>query len=149
MGPALLFKTPHHHRNILLYTSSRCLCTSLCMAAWKFLHCSSFCVTINLEGLGVMRMLLRYALISQHWPNESQEVIVRLKAPLHFSFSSPISLQSSKSQVAVDGWAPVNMAPLLIKSSGTPVLLCCSDCAVPAVVIKAKTSSMKVFYSPI
>lgn len=95
----------------------------------------------------MMRMLLGQALISQQWPNESQEVIVRLKAPLHFSFSSPISLQSSKSQVAVDEWAPVNMAPLLIKSSGSPILLCSSDCAVPAVVIKAKPSSMKVFYS--
>lgn len=92
-------------------------------------------------------MLLRYALISQHRPNESQEVIVGLKAPLHFSFSSPISLQSNKSQVAMDGWAPVNMAPLLIKSSGSPILLCCSDCAVPAVIIKAKLSSMNVFYS--
>lgn len=57
---------------------------------WELLYSTLMAVTINFKGPGVMQMLLRYALITQHWPNESQGVIVGVKLPLTFSFSSPI-----------------------------------------------------------
>lgn len=70
----------------------------------------------------------RQALISQHWPNESQGVIVGLNCRAIGAPTSSVShflLRSNSNQANlrwqwVGGWAPDNMAPLLIKSSGSP-----------------------------
>lgn len=103
------------------------------------------CLCISRAG-EAMPMIPRCVLISQHRPEWKPESDCRTYGPA----SVPYFLLQSKGNQANLRWrrAHVNTVPPLIKSSGSPALLCFSDCAPPAVIIKAKPPSKDVFYFP-